>query len=189
MVRPLGGIFKHGESLGGSCHLGISPPWTPSSTTKKSMCDQINAKSLRQGNIIRFPPKTSPETPNVTLVAEGPGRECWKRSLFLDIISHPFLKLSVKPSPWLAPQKIEEGFSSYFGLFYKNVTDVTRVEFFVLLQPTATQKMHNVWKLSKNNSFQFGTPTNFLCTFFVISKSKLIKILKTFENETFFSDF
>ena len=63
---------------------------------------------------------------------------------FLDIISHPFLKLSVKPSPWLAPQKIEEGFSSYFGLFYKNVTDVTRVEFFVLLQPTATQKMHNV---------------------------------------------
>ena len=40
------------------------------------MCDQINAKSLRQGNIIRFPPKTSPETPNVTLVAEGPGREC-----------------------------------------------------------------------------------------------------------------
>ena len=61
-------------------------------TTKKSMCDQINAKSLRQGKIIRFPQKTSPETPNVTSVAAGPGLLVVNAENvpFLDIISHTF---------------------------------------------------------------------------------------------------
>ena len=152
---------------------------------KKSMCDQINAKSLRQGNIIRFPPKTSPETPNVTLVAEGPGRECWKRSFFLDIISHPFLKLSVKPSPWLAPQKIEEGFSSYLGLFYKNVTDVTRVEFFCSFTTNCYAENAHCLKIIKKHLISIGHTIKFFVYFFVISTSKLIKFLKTFENETF----
>ena len=57
-------------------------------TTKKSMCDQINAKSLRQGKIIRFPQKTSPETPNVTLVLDS---WSWMLKTFLLWTSLPTL--------------------------------------------------------------------------------------------------
>ena len=71
------------------------------------MCDQINAKSLRQGKIIRFPQKTSPETPNVTSVAAGPGLlvvNAENVPFFGHHFPH-FLKLSVKHSPGLLLKK------------------------------------------------------------------------------------